>query len=76
MGNTAIDFRALLRPADFRQGHVNGQLEEDYEKKQWLCYSWNSMLYFNIPNVLFCKEALFRSCDHDFFPAGVSIRSD
>jgi hypothetical protein len=32
MGNTAIDFLALLRPADFRQGHVNGQLEEDYEK--------------------------------------------
>jgi hypothetical protein len=32
MGNTAIDFRALLRPADFRQGHVNGHLEEDYEK--------------------------------------------
>jgi hypothetical protein len=54
--NCAIDFIALLRPAIFRRAMPTGNRKRTVEK-HWLCTRRNSMLYFNIPNVLFCKEA-------------------
>jgi hypothetical protein len=70
MGNTAIDVLALLRPTAFRRGHVNGQLEEDYEKNNDGFVTGVIICYILIYRTFcFVKRLSQKLLLREFFPA-------